>query len=298
MLGPHSTLATLDSSSGPFVWWAALCLVSLINAFAWTFAASKLRRRRDAGDSGHYALRRWQLGLSAVFVLVCAFRSVFPRADVQRICLHDSWLSSVVVGRSLATVAELCFIGQWAILLGEMGRSTGTRFAIVVARLLVPFIAVAEVCSWYAVLTTSYLGNTFEESIWALSATLGTLSAVAMWPRVGSKHRPLLGAAILFGVAYVIFMGAVDVPMYLTRWFADQASGRHYLSFAEGLRDVSRRWVVTTAWGAWRTEIPWMTLYFSVVVWVSIALMHAPRFAGPAASSSQPSRSAVSRLRR
>ena len=63
------------------------------------------------------------------------------------------------------------------------------------------------------------------------------------------------------------------------RWMADEASGRRYLSFASGLRDVSLRWVPTSAWNDWRTEMPWMTLYFSVVVWVSIALMHAPRFA-------------------
>jgi hypothetical protein len=142
-----------NAASGPFVWWAALCFVSVVNAFAWSFAASHLRRRRTSIDPAHYTVGRWQLGLSAVFVVVCAFRSVFPRADVQRICLHDSWLSSVVIGRSLATVAELCFIGQWAILLGEMGRSTGTRLAVIVARLLVPLIAVAEMFSWYAVLS-------------------------------------------------------------------------------------------------------------------------------------------------
>jgi len=270
----------VDVSSRPFVWWGLLCGVSVVNALAWSVAASRLRRRRSSSDPDHYALRRWQLGLSAVFVLVCAFRSVFPRADVQRICLHDSWLSSVAVGRSLATIAELCFIGQWAILLGEMGRSTGTRMAVAVARMLVPMIVVAECCSWYAVLTTSYAGNMFEESIWGLSAALGTAAGVAMWSRLEKRRRPLLGAAIVFGLAYVGFMSTVDVPMYVSRWLADQASGRQYLSLAEGVRDVSARWVVTSAWTAWRTEIPWMTLYFSVVVWVSIALMHAPRFAG------------------
>ena len=269
-----------DASQRPYLWWGALCLISLVNAVAWSFAAARLRRQRTSTDPSHYALRRWQLVLSAVFVLVCAFRSVFPRADVQRICLHDSWLSSVLIGRSLATVAELCFTAQWAILLGELGRSTRTSAALLVARVLVPLIAVAEVCSWYAVLTTSYIGNMMEESIWALSATLATASAVAIWPRLERRHRPLLGAAILFGVAYVTFMCTVDVPMYASRWLGDQASGRQYLSLAEGLRDVSLRWVVTSAWAEWRPEIPWMTLYFSVVVWVSIALMHAPAFAG------------------
>ena len=268
-----------EAPSGPFLWWGALCGISLVNALAWVAASARLRRSRSSADPAHYASRRWLLGLSAVFVLVCAFRSVFPRADVQRICLHDSWLSSVMMGRSLATIAELCFVAQWAILLAELGRNTGSRVAVRVARMLVPMIAVAEVCSWYAVLTTSYLGNTFEESIWALSATLATATAMTLWPRVARPQRPLLAVGIVFGLAYVTFMTTVDVPMYVSRWMADQASGRHYLSFAEGVRDVSLRWVVTGAWRDWHTEVPWMTLYFSVVVWVSIALAHVPRFA-------------------
>lgn len=279
---------------GALRWWAGLCLVTLVNVCAWLFAALAFRRRRDRTHPETYASRRMQVVLSAVFVVVCGFRSVFPRADVQRICLHDTWLSSVGVGRSLATIAELCFIAQWAILLRELGESTRTRLAITVSRLLVPFIVVAECCSWYAVLTTRYAGNAIEESIWALCATLATASAVAVWPRLARPHRLLLGPAILFGSAYVVFMGSVDVPMYVSRFFADQAHGRHYLSLLQGVRDVSLRWVVTDSWSAWRTEIPWMSLYFSVVVWVSIALMHAPRFG--AAPEAERSRSAGLRV--
>src|SRR3569623_500563 len=267
-----------DTSAGAFRWWAGLCLVTGVNVAAWSFAAVRVRRRRGRTDPATYTLRRTQLMLSAVFVIVCGFRSVFPRADVQRLCLLDSWLSSVCVGRSLATIAELCFIAQWAILLRELGESTGTRIAMTVSKMLVPMIAIAECCSWYAVLTTNYGGNAIEESIWALSATLGTLSAVAVWPRLSPRHRWLLSPAITLGVMYVLFMCTVDVPMYVTRFLDDRSHGRQYLTFAQGLRDASMRWVITTRWDAWKTEMPWMTLYFSVVVWASIALMHLPRF--------------------
>ena len=255
-----------------------LCLVTVVNIAAWSIAAVLFRRRRHLTDPETYALRRTQLALSAVFVIVCGFRSVFPRADVQRICLLDSWLSSVGVGRSLATIAELCFIAQWAILLRELGESTGTRIAVTVSKMMVPMIAVAECCSWYAVLTTNYAGNAIEESIWALSATLGTLSAMAVWPRLAPRHRWLLSPAILLGAMYVVFMCTVDVPMYIGRFLQDQAHGRHYLTLAQGLRDASMRWVTTAKWEEWKSEMPWMTLYFSVVVWASIALMHLPRF--------------------
>ena len=274
---------------GAFRWWVALCLVTAVNVCAWAFAALLFRRRhRGQTDSQTYTLRRTQLALSAVFVIVCGFRSVFPRADVQRICLLDSWLSSVGVGRSLATIAELCFIAQWAILLRELGESTRTRMAVTVSKLLVPMIAVAECCSWYAVLTTNYAGNAIEESIWALSATLATISALAVWPRLSKSHRWLLAPAIGLATAYILFMCTVDVPMYITRFLDDQAHGRHYLTLAQGVRDASLRWVTTESWEEWKTEMPWMTLYFSVVVWASIALMHLPRFAAHKAVAAEP----------
>jgi hypothetical protein len=271
---------TFDLTKGPFAWWAILCAISAVNLVAWTVAAHSVWRQREQTEPGLYAFRRWQIGLSAVFVLVCAFRSVFPRADVQRICLHDSWLSSVMLGRSLATVAELCFAAQWAMLLREIGVRTNSPGPQLASRLIVPFIAVAEVCSWYAVITTSYIGNTFEESIWALTALLATVSAASVWSRLAPRHRPLLAGGLVFGAAYVAFMTTVDVPMYFSRWLTDRANGRMYLTLGEGLRDVSFRWVVAHGWQAWRTEIPWMSLYFTVTVWASIALMNLPRLHG------------------
>jgi hypothetical protein len=81
------------------------------------------------------------------------------------------------------------------------------------------------------------------------------------------------------GFAYITFMCTVDIPMYVSRWLADEAGGREYLSLGQGLRDVWSRRCVTFAWEEWRTEVPWMSLYFSVAVWCSIALAHTPCFA-------------------
>src|SRR5262249_48080749 len=150
-------------------------------------------------DPSDRAFRRWQLLLSAVFVLGCCFRSVLPRADVQRIGLIDSWASSVLVGRSVATVAELCFMAQWALLLRYAARGTGSRFGVGVSWLIVPLIAVAELFSWNAILTTCYLGNAVEESIWAVSASLLIVGCLVVWYRSRAARRPFLAAALVLG---------------------------------------------------------------------------------------------------
>jgi hypothetical protein len=267
-----------STSTGVIVWWVALCAVSVINICGWRLSAAALAQRKTAAEPTDYLFQRRQLLLSAVYVLGCAFRSVLPRADVQRIGLFDSWVSSVLVGRTVATVAELCFIAQWALLLHKIARDADSRPGVVVSWLLVPLIVLAELCSWYGVLTTCYLGNAVEESIWAITACLVIGVFFALWSRCLAGYRPFLAAATVLGVGYVIFMCTVDVPMYVSRWLADQANGREYLSLSQGLWDVRSRWTITYAWEQWRTEIPWMTLYFSVGVWCSIALVHVPRF--------------------
>src|SRR5262249_30947605 len=142
---------------------------------------------------------------SGVFVLGCGFRSLIPRADVQRFGLIDSWLSSVVIGRSVVTAAELCFAAQWALLLHAAARGVGSRFGVAVAGLLVPLVAVAEVCSWSAVLTTCYLGNVAEESLWALAASLLVAGGFIVGARRGAARGPFLAAALVLGIFYIIF---------------------------------------------------------------------------------------------
>lgn len=257
------------------VWWYALCAIAILNLGLWAISSASFLRRRNR-DLGGYGQRWPHVLLSAGYVLGCAFRSVLPRADVQRICVYDSWLSSIVVGRSVATFAELCFAAQWALILRELSRDHAHETGALLARFVFPLIFVAELFSWYAVLSTSYLGNTVEQSIWTATVALIAVALVPLWRRSEGAQRRFLGLSIAGSVAFVGFMCTVDVPMYWTRWLADEASGRTYMTLAQGLHDVSTRWLVTYDFPTWREEMAWMTLYFSLAVWFSIALTHAP----------------------
>ena len=88
--------------------------------------------------------------------------------------------------------------------------------------------------------------------------------------------RAFLGQAIWITTAYLVFLMAIDVPMYFTRWQADTTTGRAYLSIGAGLRDAATRWVVTHRWEDWKWEMLWMSLYFSFGVWISVSLVRAP----------------------
>jgi hypothetical protein len=268
-------------------WWRLLTLVSGVNIAVWFVLYRYLQEPRTGGLGG--ASIELMLLLCAAYVFGCAFRSFLPRADVQRICLFDTWLSSVMVGRSVATVAEVCFVVQWAIILHQLGTMTGADTTLNAAWVIVPLILIAEGFSWHAVLTRNYLCHAIENSIWGVAFFIIGAGLCRLLPEFDGLVRVILVVAIVGVAGYLAFLATVDVPMYLTRWRAEGASGGKLLSPLEGLRDVSVRWVVTHDMAEWKEEIPWMSLYFSAAVWASLALCvcyscegYLPRFlAGP-----------------
>ena len=252
-------------------WWSLLSLVSGANIAVW-FVLYRQLHEQPARGLGSTSAIEFMLLLCAAYVFGCAFRSFLPRADVQRICLFDTWLSSVVVGRSVATVAEVCFAAQWAIILHQLGTITGADTTLNAAWAIVPLILVAECFSWYAVLTTKYWGNAVENSIWAVAFFIVGIGLCRLLPEFDGEVRVILVVAIIGIAGYLAFLMTVDVPMYLSRWRAKVADGSRHLGPIEGLRDVSMRWIVTHDLAEWKGEIAWMSLYFSVAVWASLAL--------------------------
>ena len=87
----------------------------------------------------------------------------------------------------------------------------------------------------------------------------------------GSRILSRFGMAASAGAA--LLMLAVDVPMYLARWRHARSSGVRYLLLMEGLRDSLQRRQVAYRWSDWRSEVPWMSLYLSVGVWLSLCLV-------------------------
>jgi hypothetical protein len=206
-------LGWLSWSNPVAIWWGFLLVVSVAN-IAVLLRLGVHYRRSSTGRRIGMVAHDPVLLLGAAYVLGCAFRSVLPRADVQRICLFDTWLSSVLVGRSVATLAELCFILQWAIVLHELARVAGVGSVRRLAKAIVPLIVVAECCSWYAVITTNFLGNVLENAIWTATFVLVASALLVLMIRFRGSVQCAVATAAAGIAGYVVFMSSVDVPMY------------------------------------------------------------------------------------
>src|SRR4029078_6444559 len=156
-------------------------------------------------------------------------------------------------------------------------------------------IVIAECFSWHAVLTTKYLHNAIENSIWAVVFFIIGVSICRLLREFDGGVRAMLIVSIVGIACYLAFLMTVDVPMYMNRWRTDVADGNKLLHPLEGLRDGRTRWVVHADLAEWKEEMAWMSLYFSLAVWSSLALCvfyslgdQVPRYRTQATTTSRP----------
>jgi hypothetical protein len=247
-------------------WWQFLCAVSLTNILLWALAAWGMSREADA-----YQFR--QLLLSGLFVAACAFRSILPRVDLERFCLWDSPFSSVFLGRAVATIAELSFASQCALLLFKLSHSTGAAIIRTIGLTVLPIILIAELACWFAVVTLNHIGHAVEELLWSIMIALVAASLVIYTQQTGGGLPLWVEIGLIASAGTTALIVFVDIPLYIARWRTGRRVGLRYLRIREGLKDAFVRRQVTRASEDWRNEVLWMSLYFSAGVWVSLAFI-------------------------
>lgn len=272
-------------------WWTVLTSIALLNCALWTLTYQSLMKNDNSSlstnrlSSNPYT--RYHLILSGIYTFVCSYRSLLPRIDLERICLFDTQWSSIFLGRASATIAEVSFGAQLALFLQERSHGHNHVLSYIFSYFIVPLLTTAQGFCWYGLLSQNHLSHAIEESIWAF--TIGSIG-ICLIPFIvyQSGHvvwQALLG--VLMSIMYCTFMLAVDVPMYLTRWRENnkepriQMKGKQEYHFSVGIskRSIYDSWerrVVTKDWKVWKSEVSWLTGYFSFAVWTSIALCHFP----------------------
>ena len=213
------------------LWLASLAAMSAFNIGLWIWIARSATVRTPYTEV--------QLLLSGVYVAVCGFRSLFPRVDLERRCLWDTWLSAIMLGRTASTIAELCFALQCGLFVHRLAEMNGSPLLGAGAHAFVPLVLLAELCCWYAVLSLNHIGHAVEESLWALlMLMLSAAFGVAALTAEGSLLSMLVAGCVVYGIGAGLTL-AVDVRMYVRRWRV--GAGGAYLTLATGLRDSQAR---------------------------------------------------------
>lgn len=274
----NSIQASLDHHT--FLWWTFLSLIALANMAVWVWSYLTIDTTGAASCPSHHPYQRHHLHLSGVYVFVCAYRSFWPRIDLERYCLFDTFASSVALGRSAATVAEVSFAAQIALWLYHVGAIHGHAHLQHLALGLVPAIATAQAFCWCGVLTLNHWYHAIEESIWAVSAVcVGmAMASLAVYHPESMWYLGTLGS--LACLVFFAFMACIDVPMYVKRWRENKESNpsinKKKFGYKESFGDALTTRVVVKSWDVWREESLWLTPYFSSAVWLSLCMVHIP----------------------
>lgn len=248
-----------------YIWWKFLCLAAVVNIAVWLWALAVQSELQNFSYS--------QPVLSGFYVLVCAFRSFFPRIDLERYCLFDNPLSSIALGRSLATLAEICFSVQCAILIYNLGICIESPAITVIAWCLVPIIIIAQICCWKAALTLNHCWHGIEEALWIVMSILAAGCFLTGFFMLSGFLKVIMGVGIVCSLGAIYIMLFVDIPMYFSRSKQKSKPGRSYLALDEGIRDALSRRIQTSDWAVWKQEVVWISAYFTFGVWLSIGMI-------------------------
>lgn len=254
----------MEWDSDVMSWWIFMSGIGVINITIWLYLVKK------------QGINSW-LFAGGLYVLGCASRSFFPRSDIDRIVMFDHFFSSIFVGRTIATIAELGFIAQWAIILSFVGERTQNKVIIYTSYIIFPLIFVAEIFSWYAAITTNTIGSVVEESLWGLVFALIAYCVYVSRQNLIDKLKPWSLAAVGGLLLYVAYMFTIDVPFYYAKWQSNLSLGQSFDSLQIGVNNMLTKWQVSRLSKDWHYEFLWQGLYFSFGVWSSLILNLIPQ---------------------
>ena len=226
--------------------------------------------------------------LALIYASVCAFRAVLPRGDVTKKCLIASPLSTPLVGRSLATLAEISLSVIVAKVLeralGPRALGPGTAALLENSPLV---IVLAQLFCWTGCLSECEFWNAAEETLWGSWAA--GLAIVCIWA-LGFSGAPVVYpgvamVAVVLLMGYAVYMFTIDVPMYVERWMQRRESRKSGSWWASVVSKTSHLWKgglgealermntcisITSRYEDWKDDLGWFTGYFIGAVWIAI----------------------------
>jgi hypothetical protein len=260
------------------IWNKILTTVSIINI---VIILHHLYTRINQKDDKNLKL----IFLVMIFVFVCAIRSIWPRVDGSGLCIYNNKISTPLVGRCCATVAEICFatfiVSVTNIILDSLTNLNGMNFIIKLNYSMIILISIAQIFCWVGIITNDPSYNAIEESMWAIFGFVICVIYLVIYFNLGKFNKnlkimelqKLAPIIIVCAFLYLLFMILVDVPMYIKRAKQNKNKNIKYNDFSDGISNMNKCRKVTSSFKEWKEDIPWLTLYFSCSVWGSIYLL-------------------------
>ena len=212
-----------------------------------------------------------------IFTLVCAFRSILPRVDAERLCFWDlgniQIIHSPFIGRFCATFAEIAFSYQITKLWQTIVVTNYSEKYFFTAKICWFLCCFAQILCWIGVITTNHIFHAFETFCWGLSSFLLTVNTSIILSKISNKNKRdiiILKIFTLLCLLFSIYIFTMDVPMYIEKWNIN-GKGINSLPLNQGFYD-SFTCKVNKSFELWSKEMIWMTPYFLIGPYISLKI--------------------------
>lgn len=260
------------------IWWTIMVCIAALNLCI-ALSLATLSRRWAKSEPQYASYMRWLRVLGLIFTCVACYRSIFVSSYPNRLAWFDTLCNSPFVIRSLATFAELSFIGSIAIILRKKHQEYPLTNPWLIRMPAFAFgcIFLAQFFAFGGLVTQYMTLFAIEESLWAIAfLALVPLAVVRLRQKeLSSSYRAFLiilavwcGGYLAFQAYSLPFIHFAEVSHDIGRIVAPDALHQAIFGFT-ATRDFA-------AWGGLGFFI-WHSGYFSVCVWMILYFMGAPR---------------------
>jgi hypothetical protein len=249
------------------IWWKIMFTISIINIIF----IINYYKNYCCNSEFHKKITLFTI----IYVFVAAIRAFFPVIHIERICFIKNIISSPFVDRSIATIAEICFILLiTSILKNIINNTTKSQNQILILTLLNYSIICAQIFCWLGSLTQNYFFNVMEESTWTICFIIILIILFKLYIFASNNSnaqnnflKKTLPLIIIPLILYLLFMIINDVPLYFKRW---KNNKNKYINIINGINKMLKCRKIDKSYKTWKDDYLWIFGYFSFAVWLSI----------------------------
>jgi hypothetical protein len=251
-----------------YIWWFLLSTYSIYNIYTLYIYKQKINYYK-LNNYKHKLINYDKSNFIAccLYTGACAIRSIFPRMDVERICLFDTVLSYPIVGRICATIGELAFIYQITLITKNIADYLDCNRIYNNMNIIKCMNIYAQLFCWFGVLYQINLMHVFEECIWMISVCYIGFCYLYFYNQVEYNIFKII---FYISQIYTFFMIFIDIPMYYHKSIKDAEVID--ISLIDAIKNMSYC-DVSDSYNDWKQEIPWMTGYFINGPFISLKLL-------------------------
>ena len=183
--------------------------------------------------------------LTFIYTIVCAIRAIYPRIDGKCICLKDNFISLPIVGRTLATIAEISvgFIVNIFTndLLKMININNKFNYLINFNNLSTILPIISQLFCWIGICTKKYYYNAIEETLWGLFGVSKVIIFYYIFKNINNDYiKNISFFGFISSLLYVIYMFIIDVPSYMTKYGIQKNNEKIFYNLKDGLFTLTK----------------------------------------------------------